>query len=114
MTIIDTDTLILEKVEIYGPPPPARLDHAMCTVHLPTTTVTTTNDHRLKESDLPTPPSTIEGVHNSMNLKPTCTCMCNINLPVENLASFIGKFFPLCLRLRACKGCNNLCCLDKR
>ena len=49
-TCMSVDTLMLEKVEISGPPPPARLDHAMCTVYLPTTPATTTGDHRSKKS----------------------------------------------------------------
>lgn len=32
------DNMTMEKVSISGPPPPARLDHAMCTVHLVITT----------------------------------------------------------------------------
>ena len=34
-----TDSLTLEEVHISGPPPPARLDHAMCSIQLPTTLV---------------------------------------------------------------------------
>ena len=30
-----TDTMSWEKVPISGPPPPARLDHAMCSVLIP-------------------------------------------------------------------------------
>ena len=47
---MSVDSLMLEKVEISGPPPPARLDHAMCTIYLPTTPTTTTGDHRSKKS----------------------------------------------------------------
>ena len=32
--------MTLERVLISGPPPPARLDHAMCAVHLVTTSAT--------------------------------------------------------------------------
>ena len=48
------ESLIFEKVDIIGPPPPARLDHAMCMVHLPTIPATTTSDCGAK---LPTPPT---------------------------------------------------------
>ena len=41
---MSVDSLMLEKVEISGPPPPARLDHAMCTIYLPISPTTTTGD----------------------------------------------------------------------
>ena len=44
------DSLMLEKVEVSGPPPPARLDHAMCTVYLPNIPAAITANHRSKKS----------------------------------------------------------------
>ena len=40
---VHADSLTLEKVHVMGPPPPARLDHAMCAVYLPTVSTTSTN-----------------------------------------------------------------------
>ena len=55
---------MLEKIEVSGPPPPARLDHAMCTVYLPTTPATTTGNHRSKKS------ATAEGIITMLSVVP--------------------------------------------
>ena len=45
------DHLTLEKIHITGPPPPARLDHAMCTIYLTTvTSISTGTTDSVQES----------------------------------------------------------------
>ena len=78
-TFIFIDSLTLGQVDIIGPPPPARLDHAMCTVHLPTIPPTTTRDCELKESKLPTPPATAKGIMISHMPINYCTYTCKIS-----------------------------------
>lgn len=46
--------MTLERVLISGPSPPARLDHAMCAVHLVTTTATTRGQTEKKPASIPT------------------------------------------------------------
>lgn len=58
-TVCNLETLEWDHVDISGPPPPARLDHAMCTILLPTpsSSLDTQSAHSFTYKDEPRDPS---------------------------------------------------------